>query len=131
MAEILGRCGFRCDLCAARTDDLVARQVLVEGWKKFFGLDGISAEEATCGGCREGTGLCKECPIRLCVIEKGIETCAHCDEFICDKLEPALAIRDGFLNRFGDISEEEYHIWIKPFESYSRLMEIRKSLGKT
>ena len=130
MPEILGRCGFRCDLCAARSDDLTARQILVAGWEKYFGLEGISAEEAQCGGCLSGTGLCAECPIRLCAIEKGLENCAHCGEFICEKLESALAIRQGFLDKYGEIPEEEYSICIKPFESYPRLIKIRKSLGK-
>ena len=29
---------------------------------------------------------CSECGIRACGVEKGVENCAHCDEYGCDKL---------------------------------------------
>jgi hypothetical protein len=44
----------------------------------------------TCEGCKSKGGKCAPyccgCPVRGCASEKGILTCAHCDEFpTCDK----------------------------------------------
>ena len=130
MAEMLGRCGFRCDLCAVSGDDLAAKQTIIDGWKKYFGLDGFTVEEIKCSGCLEGIGLAGKCPVRLCAEEKGVENCAHCDAFICEKLEPYMSSREEFVEKFGDIPEEEYRVCLMPFESRSRLMKIRESLGK-
>ena len=50
---MLGKCGYRCDLCAARSDDPAVRQQLVEagldpsGWR---GTDGRPARIVWMGG---------------------------------------------------------------------------------
>ena len=130
MEEILGHCGFRCDLCAVSGDDLAAKQMIIDGWKKFFGMEGFTVEQAQCGGCFEGTGLAEKCPVRICADEKGVENCAHCDAFMCEKLEPYMGSKEEFMERFDNVSETEYRICLLPFESRSRLMKIRESLGK-
>ncbi len=129
MEEILARCGYRCDLCAARSKDPAVRQKLVEGWKKYFNLQMYTAENVKCDGCYGETRADKTCPIRPCVIEKGIENCAHCGEYICDKLRPFLGSREGYLRRFPDVSDEDYNLCIRQFESLERLQKIRKELG--
>ena len=46
---------------------------------------------ADCDGCIiEGGRLfsaCKNCSIRKCARKKELENCAHCSEYICEKLE--------------------------------------------
>ncbi len=37
MVEMIGYCGYNCHLCAARSDDPVGRQELVDRWRKAFG----------------------------------------------------------------------------------------------
>ena len=37
MKEMIGYCGYNCHLCAARSDDPVIRQKMVDGWKKNLG----------------------------------------------------------------------------------------------
>jgi hypothetical protein len=52
----------------------------------------LAAEDVTgCGGCKGDSDqmFCKDCAIRPCAAEKGIENCAHCNDYPCDKLEPA------------------------------------------
>ena len=44
MKKELSRCGYRCDLCAARSDDPEIRQKLVDGWYKYFGHQNYTAE---------------------------------------------------------------------------------------
>jgi len=52
----------------------------------------MKAEDVTdCDGCKTKTGRlfsgCKKCQIRKCAREKGVENCAHCSEYACEKLE--------------------------------------------
>ncbi|MCP4633450.1 MAG: DUF3795 domain-containing protein, partial [candidate division Zixibacteria bacterium] len=72
MTEILARCGYRCDLCAARSDDIKVRQKLVDGWKKYLNLQMYTAENVKCDGCYGERHADTGCPVRPCVIEKGI-----------------------------------------------------------
>lgn len=131
MKEMLARCGYRCDLCAARSKDPAVRQKLVDGWRKYFRLQRYTAENVQCDGCLNDGKLADiNCRVRPCVIEKGIENCAYCDEFPCEKLKAVLCSREGFMSRFPDISEEDYNLCMRMFESESRLLEIRKALGK-
>ena len=88
MKKELSRCGYRCDLCAARSDDPEIRQKLVDGWYKYFGHQNYTAENVRCDGClHDGLLADKNCPVRACVIKKGLKNCAHCIEFPCDMLE--------------------------------------------
>ena len=131
MAEMLSRCGYRCDLCAARSDDPKVRQKMVEGWRKYFGYRNYTAENVRCDGCmNDGRLADKTCKARPCAIEKGHESCAHCDEFPCDKLRPLLCTHESLIDRFGDIPEEEYNLCMRMFVNVPRLLEIRKSIGK-
>jgi hypothetical protein len=131
MKEILGRCGYRCDLCAARSEDQAVRQKLVDGWRNYFGHQNYTAENVRCDGCLSNGRLAdKNCQARPCVMEKGIENCAYCDEFPCDKLKPLLCSREELVERFGEIPEEDYNLCMIQFESLPRLLKIRKALGK-
>ncbi len=130
MGEILARCGYRCDLCAARSEDPEIRQKLVEGWKKYLNLHMYDVDNVKCDGCYGETRADMKCPIRPCVIEKGIENCAYCDEYICDKLKPFLGSREEYYTKFPDISEDDYNLCMRQFASLERLQEIRKKHGK-
>jgi len=78
----------------------------------------------------EGKLADKSCPVRPCVIERSIENCAYCDEYICDKLEGLICSREKFLARLGEIPEEDYNLCLRQFESEPELKKIRKALGK-
>ncbi len=131
MTKQLSYCGYRCDLCAARSDDPEVRQKLVDGWRKYFGHQMYTAENVKCVGCRnEGPHADTGCPVRPCAIEKGVETCAHCDEFPCDKLRPLLGERAHYQKHFADVPEEDYSLCIRMFESVDNLRPILKELGK-
>ena len=131
MNKMLGRCGYRCDLCAARSDDPAVRQRLVDGWRKYLGHQMYSAENVRCDGCmNDGRLADKNCPIRPCAIEKDVQNCAYCDEFPCDKLKDFICSRDKFLNRLGKIPEEDYNLCLRQFESEPELRQLREALGK-
>jgi len=126
LKEILARCGYRCDLYTARSDDPAVRQRLIGGWRKYFGHQNYTIENVRCDGCLiDGRLADKTCPVRPCVIERGLENCAYCDEYPCDKLKPLM-----YFKRFPDAPEEDYMLCMRMFASRPRLDAIRKALGK-
>lgn len=131
MSEILSRCGYRCDLCLAyrpnvemNTDN---QQLLSDGWHHYFGFC-IPAENIICDGCwtEKGRLLDDECPVRPCVIEHGLENCAICQNFICEKLDKRLVTFEELASRMeSEISDEDRLRYIFPYENKERLIQIR------
>ena len=85
MEKMIACCGLDCEKCDARiatvTNDEALREKTAALWTKLNGVT-ITPEMMHCTGCRvEGakTPFCDSlCPIRSCVREKGMETCADC-----------------------------------------------------
>lgn len=72
MTEMIGYCGYNCQLCAARSDDPAVRQKMVDGWRKIFGHQNYTAENVKCDGCpSDGEVADKICKARPCAKEKG------------------------------------------------------------
>jgi hypothetical protein len=63
--------------------------------KEHYGMKYEPEDITDCDGCRtEGGRLflaCKDCTIRNCARQKGVETCAHCTDYVCGKLEAFFA----------------------------------------
>jgi hypothetical protein len=80
---------FNCPVHLAQSDGEIRKRIMENV--------GVSYEDAICGGCRSVNGVCplgrkhgaKQCETYSCVIAKGIETCADCTDFPCDKLQPS------------------------------------------
>jgi len=97
MSEIVAFCGIRCDKCdtfiATKTNDDVRRAEIARRWSKQFKAE-FKPEQMNCAGCRSAKGpvffYCPMCQIRKCGMEKGVLTCAHCDDYGCDTLEQFL-----------------------------------------
>lgn len=131
MEPVLTRCGYRCDLCLAYRPNLESnpenRQILSDGWFTYFGFR-IPPEEILCDGClAEGARLVDTaCPVRPCVIERGLPNCAACGQYICAKLEERMVSREEVRQRMrAEIPEEDYQRFILPYENKPRLEEIR------
>lgn len=85
MDKLTACCGLDCEKCDARTATLTNDDALRERtaalWSKLNGVT-ITPEMISCTGCRtEGakTPFCDRlCPIRSCVREKRLDTCADC-----------------------------------------------------
>jgi hypothetical protein len=94
MKKIISICGNICNDFAAfkatLEDDDLKRKETAESWSKRYESD-IKPEDINCEGCLSKGKIvfsyCNVCEIRKCGFEKGVENCAHCDEYICDKLE--------------------------------------------
>ncbi len=131
MQPILTRCGYRCDLCLAYKPNIeqnpANRQKLSDGWFKYFGLR-LPAAEICCDGCMSDNPklIDTSCPVRPCVIAKGLDNCAQCDEYICAKLTERLVVFEQFKQRVGaDIPAEDYVCFIQPYENKRRLDALR------
>ncbi len=73
----------------------------------------------------------RKCLIRQCVDKAGITNCAHCMRFPCDTLNATAGLwnRKSIEARLGrQISDEEYHTFVEPFEGIIRLMAVRALL---
>lgn len=133
MRPILTRCGYRCDLCLAYRPNVERepsnRQKLSDGWFKYFGFR-IPPGQIICDGCMADNPdlIDKGCPVRPCVIEKRVDNCAQCDQYICLKLKERLVVLEEVRDRLNLlIPEEDYLCFIQPYENKLRLDEWRKS----
>ena len=87
MDRLIACCGLDCETCDARiatlTNDEALREKTAALWTKLNGVP-IAPDMIVCTGCRmEGakTPFCDRlCPIRTCVREKGLDTCADCPQ---------------------------------------------------
>jgi hypothetical protein len=116
-------CGrFYCKLCPYHTGSIVdaAKQLLpfaenvgslrlmadlygTCNYDEFLkGVRWLSSRPKSCAGCRFGGGWSwwRDCPVRDCCIERGLEFCYQCDEFPCDRLTTG-----SLLKRKKDIIE--------------------------
>jgi Golgi nucleoside diphosphatase len=135
MEEILSKCGYRCDLCPAYTENIKSeadKTAVSEGWKRLFGFN-IPPDEIECMGCHnKGKQADAGCPVRPCVMEKGIENCALCESFECDSLKTRTGFVDDYLKKGGKaVSEEDYQRYVLAYEGRMRLINIRSKAGIT
>ena len=92
MSKMISGCGLVCTECpayqATQTKDQAKAQATAEQWAKMFQTE-VTIDDVWCDGClvagRKCTH-CGECEIRACVVERGLENCAQCSDYACDKL---------------------------------------------
>jgi Protein of unknown function (DUF3788)/Protein of unknown function (DUF3795) len=135
--EILTRCGYRCDLCLAYSENVKKedrRKLLSDGWHKYFGID-IKPHEIICDGCLKGDCngnklLDNGCPVRHCVIDKGLENCSQCDEFQCPKIKERLVDFEELKMKHGKIHPADRKLFISAYENGKRLCDLRATNGQ-
>lgn len=94
MTEMIAYCGLECFKCpvylAGKNDDPGAREKVAAEWSKIFNWD-LKAEDMVCDGCLVDNGVlfkfCRQCEPRKCCRSKGIDTCASCEDYACDKIK--------------------------------------------
>lgn len=132
MNEILSRCGYRCDLCLAYRPNVEAnpsnQQTLSDGWHKYFGFR-LPAEQIICDGCMAENPclIDKKCPVRPCVLERGLANCAECPDYICEKLSDRLVVFEELAAKSPrPIPAEDRTRFIAPYENKARLDRLRR-----
>lgn len=128
MKGMIGYCGYNCHLCAARSEDPVVRQKLVDGWKKYLGHQHYTADNVKCDGCRsEGQVADKACPVRPCAKAKGMDSCVDCNEFPCKSMKNLVCSKEGFFffhyPKIASLTQQEYNLSIRQFESLTNLIQ--------
>jgi Protein of unknown function (DUF3795) len=131
MEPILTRCGYRCDLCLAYRPNVAQnpanQQILSDGWYRYFGFR-IPPAEICCDGCLADKPklIDTTCPVRPCVIGKGLDNCSQCEHYVCDKLTERLVVYEEVRARAGaGIPEEDRARFIQPYENKRRLDALR------
>ena len=130
MNSIISACGYRCDLCLAYRPNVKAhpenRQTLSDGWHIYFGFR-IPPENIICDGCSAiaEKRLDKACPVKPCVLERGLENCAACQDMICDKLRERLVDFNVIQAQYDQpIPKEDRRQFILPYENNARLKKL-------
>jgi hypothetical protein len=97
--EVIAYCGLICQGCPIRLatseeDDEKKHKMRIDianQIQEHYGQECTPEDVTDCDGCKSDTGRifseCMKCHIRRCAIEKGLENCAHCGEYACDKLK--------------------------------------------
>ncbi len=132
MEAKLSFCGMRCDLCLAYRPNVTThpenRHLLSDGWHQYFGFR-IPPEEILCEGCRQTQHqtLDQDCPVRPCVIDRNLEHCAECEDYICEKLKGRLVNFESLQQEYGQtIPQADRQRFIFPYENAHRLSALRK-----
>jgi hypothetical protein len=133
-----GKCGCNCGRCPgfagnARTD--ADREYCSDGWAKYLGAR-LKASSVRCRGCqapepwKDGYLLPdRGCVIRPCAVESGAKTCANCSAFPCG-VHGRDIDRAQVAERLGEtIPEDDYLVFIEPYERVKHLEEIRAALA--
>ena len=96
--EMIAYCGLNCITCpiylATREKNPKKqrreREQIVIAIKKYLGEEKQVEDITDCDGCKAQGGRlysgCQKCQIRKCASEKGLENCAYCSEYPCEKL---------------------------------------------
>ena len=123
MNPIIARCGYRCDLCPAYRENIHGpedQQRTSDGWFKHYGFR-IPPEQICCDGCRDerldARRIDTTCPIRPCVIARGVDACAQCPDCGCKQFESRTVTRMRVEQRIGaPIPQEDYQRFVLPYE---------------
>jgi hypothetical protein len=133
MEQLLSRCGYRCDLCLAYRPNVEAnpanQQMLSDGWHKYFGFR-IPAERILCDGCLADNRrlIDKACPVRPCVIQRGMANCSECPDYSCDKLGDRVVVYETLAAKhLSPIPAEDRARYIAPYENKARLELLRSA----
>jgi len=143
MKEWFAKCGANCAHCPAykaNAKSIEDRQRCSDGWHKYLGAR-LNPARCYCDGCQtdddENPVLVYGkygCKIRRCAVFNSAPTCAHCSAYPCEAVRKQFSFdsgsRERLAARLGDpISDEEYFIFIEPYELHKHLDQIRASLG--
>ena len=117
MDGILAYCGIACAGCPVYWATVEAdpekkvrlRATIARLAAEEHGLRMDAGEVPDCDGCTSGTGrlfsTCADCGIRNCAQERGLENCAHCSDYACDRLLELFKIEPSAKQRLDVIRE--------------------------
>ncbi len=128
--ELVAYCGLYCGSCDIYQErignsgrelkkvldalefDQISKQVPgLEDYDKFYKvLNNIIMFFGQCQGCQKGGGN-PSCEIRNCCRQKGYDTCAECESFPCEKIQPMLDSYPPMKDDIKDIQKMGMEKW--------------------
>ena len=138
MKEKISFCGYRCELCPAYKDNIASeedQQKASDGWFKYYGFR-IAPEEIYCDGCMAENCpnprlIDPECEVRACALQRSLPNCAHCNDFMCEKLSKKIIDPEKIVKEAGGlIPDADFERFVKPYDSAKILVDLRKELGE-
>ncbi len=141
MSSRVSKCGIDCGACPwgpYPRKDMTAEE-FEQYRNKTKSILGYMPIKTPCPTCqtpdakipKESKLPSRKCLIRRCVDKTGVANCAFCARFPCDTLKATAGLwnRESIEERLGSpISDEEYRLFVEPFEGIKRLEAIRHTL---
>ena len=131
-------CGLYCENCAVKVKIEPAAKILQEemkkggfeevielipGGDKFWSFLKGMVNSGICVSCKEGSGN-PGCAVRICAKEKGVEMCALCELYPCDKFA-------AFFEGYPVLKNDNLLLMEKGIEAWSELQDERIKTGFT
>jgi hypothetical protein len=131
-------CGLYCDNCAIKVKVFPAAKTLYDEMRKA-GFDDVVnsipggggfwtflkdiAENWICTSCRDGSGN-PGCQVRVCAQEKGVEMCALCECYPCERI-------DNFDEGYPVLKNDNALLRDEGWDAWGRLQDDRRACGFT
>jgi hypothetical protein len=115
VGEMSAYCGLVCQTCpiylATRVESQEERErmrvEIAQLCREQYGMAYEPQDITDCDGCREDEGrlfsACKDCAIRKCARQRGLESCASCGEYVCERLETFFASEPAARTRLDEM----------------------------
>ena len=133
MEPIVAKCGYRCDLCRAFETNLKSdedKREMAAAFKRYYGAEIPPEDIKPCNGCQNAEkSPDDDCSVFPCVQQKGIENCAYCKDFGCDKLKSRMNAVEEILAKQHSIPDSDYRQYFLPYLSRDTLLQIRRAAG--
>lgn len=132
MDPIVGKCGYRCDLCLAfeaNLKDEADKQRMSDALAKYYNCTVPPEQIRPCKGCQETREAPDaDCQVYPCVAAKGLDNCGQCPDFGCEKLKTRMDAVEECLKQHQDVQRADYDQFFRPYLSRGTLMDIRQAL---
>ena len=131
-------CGLYCENCAVKAKVEPAALVLytemkhagfdeivhmIPGGSEFWPFLKGMAEGGVCVSCRDGGGN-PGCAVRTCAKEKGLELCALCGSYPCEKFIP-------FFEGYPVLEHDNALLHREGMDAWAKLQDERRAMGFT
>ena len=131
-------CGLYCENCSVKVKIEPAAKTLQEemkkagfeeiiqfipGGDKFWAFLKGMVDPGVCVSCKDGSGN-PGCAVRVCAKEKGVEICALCEQYPCDKFA-------AFFEGYPVLQSDNLLLKEKGMQAWSALQDERRRVGFT
>ena len=131
-------CGLYCEHCAVKVKVEPAARVLynemkaagfedvisfIPGGEGFWSFLKDMADNGVCVSCRDGSGN-PGCAVRICAKGKGVEVCALCEQYPCEKFA-------AFFEGYPVLKHDNALLREEGFNAWAKLQDERRARGFT